>query len=101
MSADNRICILTDENYNYAVWEGSMSAYYYQPPINAKIFSSKKEALDYADKLAKQCVILEGGIESISNKEQILGLSYEIEDLSTRLRLLVTTGRQYESQNFN
>jgi hypothetical protein len=100
MSADNRICILRNENGDYAVWEGSLSNDYYEPPTGCKCFESIDDAYDYAKSLALECVVLEGGIEEISKQEQIIGLTYAIEDLSSRLRSLTVTESQW-TYNYN
>ena len=97
MSADNRICIMKDYNEQYAVWEGSLSVNYYEPPFTAERFNTEKKAIEYAILLTKDCCVLEGGIERISNTEQLKGLTEEIEHLSGRIKLLITSNKQWET----
>ncbi len=102
MSADNRICIMQGEDERWYVWDGSLSSYYYQPSCHNSLgcFETREKALEFAQKEAEGYAILEGGIEEISVEEQIQGLTYEIEDLASRLRLLTNRGSQWE-RNFN
>ena len=96
MSADNRICVMEWCGFWY-VWMGSLSAYYYEPPMNqdGRVFSSKEQALEYAEKEAENCTILEGGIEEIGQEEQRLGLQNLINDATIRLDNLKKHGKQY------
>ena len=100
MSADNRICIMQDEDERWYVWMGSLSCEYYAPPSSSKPFITKEDAMQYAISCAEECVVLEGGIEEISVQEQSQALAWEIEDLAMRMRSLLDRGCQWE-RNFN
>lgn len=101
MSADNRICVMRNESGDFSVWEGSLSIDYFQPPApDVSQFVSEEEAVAFAVSLAKECMVLEGGIQTITKEEQLRGLAYEIEDLSSRMRHLVEGNSQWE-YNFN
>jgi len=100
MSADNRICILRNEVGDWCLWMGSLSSDYHSPPLLAECYLSREKAMEKAKKLAEETVILEGGIEEISSKEQSIALARDLEDLSMRLRLLLVSGSQWE-RNFN
>lgn len=102
MSADNRICIMRGEDERWYVWDGSMSTDYHQPNYSNPMgfFDSEEKAIAFANAESENYTILEGGVQIVSVDEQIRGLAYQIEDLSTRMRLLVTNGQQWET-NFN
>ena len=100
MSADNRICLMQDEDGSWAVWMGSLSYEYHTPPLSAERFTEKDKAMTKAVAMAKEAVVLEGGIEEISSQEQAQALAMEIEDCAIRLRNLQRTGCQWE-RNFN
>lgn len=88
MSADNRICIMRDEDDQWCVWMGGLSDYYYQPPMECFRSQDKKQAMEYAEQMARDCVILEGGIEEITVHEQITAISMAIRELTYRLEKL-------------
>ena len=99
MSADNRICIMQAEGGEWCLWMGSLSTEYHTPPHDAEWCLDRDRALAKANKLSEDSVILEGGIQVINKEEQAIALSRDIEDLSMRLRLLLTTGNQWQRGN--
>jgi len=81
MSADNRICVMLPHfDHKWYVWKGSCSQNYHEPPSNAVSFVEEDDAWEYARKEAEKCVILEGGIEKVSDSEIIQALREELED---------------------
>jgi hypothetical protein len=100
MSADNRICIMYDAaSMWWAVWNGSCSCEYHEPPSSAKHFPTEKEAVEYAHAEHDRIQMVEGGVQRISKDEQMTALMYHINDLSERLLRLRTEGRQYKSEH--
>jgi len=99
MSADNRICIMQAEGGEWCLWMGSLSTEYHTPPPDSECYPDRDKALVKANKLSEDSVILEGGIQVIDKEEQAIALARDIEDLSMRLRLLLTTGSQWQRGN--
>ena len=95
MSADNRICIMQYLFGNWAVWHGSASCDYSEPPHEARVFESKNEAEEYAWKCEEEMGGTEYGVECISEDEQMNGLCMEIADIGKRMKNLRECGHQW------
>jgi hypothetical protein len=99
MSADNRVCIMTDRWGMWHVWHGSMSTNYCEPSeswITRRIFETREQALAAAYKLEEEIGYLEGGISEIGPDEIRAGLLETLQDVASRLRLLQETGQQFQ-----
>ncbi len=99
MSADNRICIMQHWSGEWAVWNGSGSDDYYEPPCHSNFFDTEGEAENYARREADRISYLEYGIQHISADEQKTGLRYALKDLSDRLVRLSRTGSQFRRRD--
>ena len=97
MSADNRICVMQNQDGEWCVWMGSLSCSYSQPPTgeSVKIFPTNEEALNAALADAKECCVLEGGVEEIGTREINEALVQEISERAERLRNLTLRGNQW------
>lgn len=95
MSADNRICIMQNSWGDWAVWNGSMSQYYEEPPSYAERFGTLEEATLRADAMEANLVYVEYGVQVIGREEQEEALKCRIEDAQERLARLVETGSQW------
>ena len=99
MSADNRICIMQAEGGEWCLWMGSLSYHYHTPPHDAECYPTREKAIEKANQMSEESVILEGGIQEIDKDEQALALAYDIEDLALRLRQLLALGSQWQRGN--
>ena len=95
MSADNRICVMDCGPNGWAVWHGSGSSNYHEPPSNAEWFGSIEEARVGVWDMEKRIDYLEYGIGFIEKEEQEKALAEEIDYLQTRLDRLRKYGRQW------
>lgn len=96
MSADNRICVMEYQHHWY-VWPGSLSQDYHTPPPTAEICRSESSALQRAAELDAALSLCEGGVMIVDATEQALALTTDLEDLSMRLRRLLSTNSQWPS----
>lgn len=99
MSADNRICILRTWSGQWAVWHGSASCDYYEEPPSAALLNTEAEALARATQEARECSVLEYGIQRITVDEQRRALAETVSDLRERLKRLKSTGSQFPPSN--
>ena len=100
MSADNRICLMEwDHSTAWYGWHGSCSMNYYEPPVSAKRFRTKEEALDWALEEERTITLLEGGVTIIDIEEQKIALEDTIEDAAYRLKNLNDWSMQYPINN--
>jgi hypothetical protein len=81
----------------WSVWHGSGSMEYSEPPADAKRFPSEREASEFAHAEHTRIELVEYGIQHITKEEQMIALSYEIQNLSERLTRLATTGCQWKT----
>ena len=95
MSADNRICIMQAWDGQWAVWNGSASRLYHQPPESASMVPSESAAIKRAKEMERSLAVVEYGIQVISREEQEQALVEELKDLNERLVRLRATGRQF------
>lgn len=98
MSADNRICIMQNCWGSWAVWHGSMSEYYEEPPYYAETFESLEEAARRADAMEANLGYVEYGVQTIGPEEQEEALRWRIEDAQVRLNRLLKTGSQWSKK---
>lgn len=80
----------------WAVWDGSASAEYSEPPASADKFPTEEMAYAHAHRLEEETTIVEYGVQSISVAEQKNALIWQLRDLAERLDRLNTTGSQWE-----
>ena len=99
MSADNRICIMQTWTGQWAVWNGSASAEYHEAPERSHLFNNQQDAEKHACAELDRIEMVEYGIQRIDREEQMTALCCAIEDLSRRLVLLRTTGKQWKHQH--
>lgn len=103
MSADNRICIMQDRYGHWAVWNGSASDFYSEPPRYCSYtdhFKTEEEAKEAAFEMHDNASIVEYGVQTITPEEQEEALNMRIQDLQERLKRLKETGCQWDKKNF-
>lgn len=99
MSADNRICVMRNEHGEWAVWHGSASMDYYEPPALSESCPSKEQAIAVAQDYATQIGYVECGVQFIGVDEQKIALINTICDLAQRLARLQDVGAQWKSRH--
>lgn len=90
---------MRNEHGEWAVWHGSASMDYYEPPAGSEAYTSEEQAVEVARDYAAQIGYVEYGVQFIWVDEQKTALINAIHDLAERLARLQNTGTQWKSPN--